>query len=529
MNAMQDSRAGAARSSLLISAFIVFFQLTGTAAAAVVQTLADGSLADEDGQPIVFAHRKLLERRLLESYGKRHALQISLGVVLSFMALKVALCGCWLGRRAHRDRQREKKRQMLDDCAEQQGPSDWEIDMADIKIVKRKNGEDWELGAGNFGKVLRGLRGDVQPVAIKTTFKRDKQMEDAFVREIAMMKYVSRDRNIVQFYGACVQTSALLMVSELMEGGDLRNALNADQDETWVWYGRGKSVCVDMARGLAFLHANKVIHRDLKSKNVLLTRDGVAKIGDVGMAKILSDGYLTRDGALGTMAWAAPELLLGEKCCQKVDVYSLGICLWEVVTQEVPMRGNLRDPVVPKECPQAIADLITACRQRDQYLRPTAKEVCRLLYQAEPVWEEPDDVRAMLEATDSDTIYTDEDVTAEVMDMTMTLDSADDLTDILKKDLVDIKEKPQLQTVVLDIKARLQATRSLTTPTNHSTSTNAAMEPATRPSTGPFAWEEARGPRDARILQSDSTNSGASYDTATLHDSRHSISRERLQ
>lgn len=63
--------------------------LVGTAAAAVVQTLADGSLADEDGLPIVFGHRKLLERRLLESYGKRHALQISLGVVLSFMAVKV--------------------------------------------------------------------------------------------------------------------------------------------------------------------------------------------------------------------------------------------------------------------------------------------------------------------------------------------------------------------------------------------------------------------------------------------------------
>lgn len=67
--------------------------------------------------------------------------------------------------------------------------NDREYAAAWCRIVKRKNGEDWELGAGNFGKVLRGLRGDVQPVAIKTTFKRDKQMEDAFIREIAMMKY----------------------------------------------------------------------------------------------------------------------------------------------------------------------------------------------------------------------------------------------------------------------------------------------------------------------------------------------------
>ncbi len=54
--------------------------------------------------------------------------------------------------------------------------------------MKRKNGEDWELGSGNFGKVMRGIRGDVQPVAIKSAFKRDRKMEEDFIREIAMMK-----------------------------------------------------------------------------------------------------------------------------------------------------------------------------------------------------------------------------------------------------------------------------------------------------------------------------------------------------
>ena len=57
--------------------------------------------------------------------------------------------------------------------------------------MKRSDGTDWELGAGNFGKVMRGVRGDVQPVAIKTMFRRDRGMEEAFIREIAMMKCVS--------------------------------------------------------------------------------------------------------------------------------------------------------------------------------------------------------------------------------------------------------------------------------------------------------------------------------------------------
>jgi Protein tyrosine and serine/threonine kinase len=60
------------------------------------------------------------------------------------------------------------------------------------RIVKRPDGTDWELGTGNFGKVLRGIRDDVQPVAVKSMFRRDRSMEEAFIREIAMMKCVHR-------------------------------------------------------------------------------------------------------------------------------------------------------------------------------------------------------------------------------------------------------------------------------------------------------------------------------------------------
>jgi hypothetical protein len=156
------------------------------------------------------------------------------------------MCVAWLGRRWWRDR----KRMMMDEGP--QGPTDWEIDMGDIKcvglpswlspalirepllpgltlqlvastpgmcvqqvattscgcgfcqpcnrvsllqrillrIVKRPDGTDWELGTGNFGKVLRGIRDDVQPVAVKSMFRRDRSMEEAFIREIAMMKCI---------------------------------------------------------------------------------------------------------------------------------------------------------------------------------------------------------------------------------------------------------------------------------------------------------------------------------------------------
>ena len=63
---------------------------------------------------------------------------------------------------------------------------------------------------------------------------------------------------------------------------------------------------------------------------------------------------------------AAPEVLLGEGGSEKADVYSLGVVLWEIVTEEMPQRGRLRDPAVPRECPQAVADAIQACMQVGQ-------------------------------------------------------------------------------------------------------------------------------------------------------------------
>lgn len=67
-------------------------------------------------------------------------------------------------------------------------------------MVKRSDGTDWELGTGNFGKVLRGIRGEVQPVAIKSMFRRDRSMEEAFIREIAMMKCASVQRGAMHHH-----------------------------------------------------------------------------------------------------------------------------------------------------------------------------------------------------------------------------------------------------------------------------------------------------------------------------------------
>ncbi|GAB4822994.1 hypothetical protein N2152v2_010040 [Parachlorella kessleri] len=271
--------------------------------------------------------------------------------------------------------------------------SGWEIPWEDIEILKRPDGSEWLLGEGRYGRVYKALKGGVQAVAVKRLNKVTQKQKAQFDQEAGMLRYVSRDANVTQFYGACVTNGDMMLVEELMEGGDLREALSHDVSGHWQWQQRGREVMLDIVRGVAFLHAHHVVHRDIKSKNVLLGRDGRAKVSDVGLAKLLGEEeqqqQQQRDcdkppskpqgGFVGTFTWAAPEVLLGEGGSEKADMYSLGVVLWEIVTEEMPQRGRLRDPDVPRECTQAVADAIQACMQRDPAQRPSARQLYQLL------------------------------------------------------------------------------------------------------------------------------------------------------
>jgi serine/threonine protein kinase len=137
-------------------------------------------------------------------------------------------------------------------------------------------------------------------------------------------------------------------------------------------------LALDIIRGVHFLHSQSVTHRDIKSKNILLTAEGRAKISDVGLATILDD-VSSSECFVGTFAWAAPEMLLGSFSTEKADIYSVGVVLWELATQEVPLRGCLRPPIVPEECPAELVRIIDACMAADPKDRPSAKNLYAML------------------------------------------------------------------------------------------------------------------------------------------------------
>jgi len=177
----------------------------------------------------------------------------------------------------------------------------------------------------------------------------------------------------------------VMLVTEFMEGGDLFRALsNTSARKLLAWRCCGRNIAMDVARGLDFLHARNVIHVDVKSANVLLSREGQAKLTDVGLARITKDGYVSRvDDVVGTFAWAAPELLLGSRCSEKIDIYSFGVLLWELAvtsaTGERPQRGQMRDVRVPEELPAVIEELRQECMELDPKKRPTAREIYSML------------------------------------------------------------------------------------------------------------------------------------------------------
>ncbi|UXI20011.1 hypothetical protein NH340_JMT05954 [Sarcoptes scabiei] len=247
-----------------------------------------------------------------------------------------------------------------------------------------------ELGDGAFGKVYKAQNiHNGMFAAAKICELKEDDLED-FVVEIDVLTEC-RHPNIVQMIEAYFFDGKLWMLIEFCEGGaidsimmDLEKPLNEEQ----IRY-----VCHEIVRGLKYLHEKKVIHRDLKAGNVLLTLDGDVKIADFGVSARNKNTVQKRDSFIGTPYWMAPEVIMCETIRDnpydyKVDIWSLGITLIEFAQieppnhQMSPMRVLLKiqkgDP--PKlDCPKAWStefnSFIAKCLTKDCDQRPTAAEL----------------------------------------------------------------------------------------------------------------------------------------------------------
>lgn len=257
-----------------------------------------------------------------------------------------------------------------------------------------------KIGEGAHGKVYKGKYGD-KIVAIKvlnsgSTPEERATLEARFIREVNMMCRVKHD-NLVKFIGACKEP-LMVIVSELLPGMSLKNYLNSIRPSqldihTAIGY------ALNIARALECLHANGIIHRDLKPDNLLLTANRKkVKLTDFGLAREETVTEMMT-AETGTYRWMAPELYStvtlqrGEKkhYTNKVDVYSFGIVLWELLTNKMPFEGmsNLQAayaaafkqvrPPFPEETPQELVFIVQSCWVEDPTLRPSFSQIIRML------------------------------------------------------------------------------------------------------------------------------------------------------
>ena len=208
-----------------------------------------------------------------------------------------------------------------------------------IPIEKITYGES--VGKGGFGEVFKCVIENKQ-VAVKKLFTDEGQDMDAiyeFYHEATVMKKLKHP-NIVQFLGTVAKDPDYCIITELMSGSVhdlLRLCRNQQLQMTW---GLTLNIARDCAKAMAFMHGldPPMIHRDLKSENLLINEAFTGKVADFGLAR--RENTEETMTVCGTPSWVAPEIIRGEQYSHSCDVYSFAILFWELVTQEKPHKGH---------------------------------------------------------------------------------------------------------------------------------------------------------------------------------------------
>jgi serine/threonine protein kinase len=254
--------------------------------------------------------------------------------------------------------------------------------MVDYKELKFEN----MIGSGAFGDVWTAqFRG--QTVAVKKLH--EAQMTEAFESELTIMCAL-RHPNTVLFMGACTEAEHMCMILEYCDKGSLFDILH-DQSQH-IDFSRILTVLMQACKGMMYLHLHDppILHRDLKSLNILVDGDWNVKVADFGLTDFKHEGQVT-NLEMGSPYWLAPEAMEYQRFSEASDVYSFGVIMWEMFTRQVPF-GDMnpyqaamavitedKRPLIPAYVPPNFTDLIETAWHRNPKKRPSFPKILKML------------------------------------------------------------------------------------------------------------------------------------------------------
>eukprot|EP01012_Entosiphon_sulcatum_P067632 TRINITY_DN9740_c0_g1_i1.p1 TRINITY_DN9740_c0_g1~~TRINITY_DN9740_c0_g1_i1.p1 ORF type:complete len:388 (-),score=88.43 TRINITY_DN9740_c0_g1_i1:165-1328(-) len=246
------------------------------------------------------------------------------------------------------------------------------------------------IGKGTFGQTTL-VRRDGRTLIAKSLrlgqlTERDRR--NAFQEAEILQR--CRHPNIIAFVDAFTHSNVLYIIQEYADGGDLLRAINAQAQIGYFSERRVKIITAQLCMGLRYLHGRKVLHRDLKTENVFLTRDGKVKLGDLGLSRVLHDSLSLAQTQCGTANYFSPEVCHGRLYNAKSDIWSLGCVLYEVanfarlfdgrdtraVTERIKSWDGkfVMNPLYTRD----IEIFTRACLTKEAALRPTLDQLVAL-------------------------------------------------------------------------------------------------------------------------------------------------------
>ncbi|GLJ54940.1 hypothetical protein SUGI_1179480 [Cryptomeria japonica] len=283
------------------------------------------------------------------------------------------------------------------------------FNLENIKTATRSFHEDNKLGEGGFGSVYKGTMPNGVQIAVKKLSVQSLQGKEQFLNEVKLVAKIQH-RNLVKLLGCCAEGSERLLVYELLANKSLDKMLFHPQRSKELDWPKRLNIILGVARGLLYLHQDshlRIIHRDIKTSNILLDEKLEPKISDFGLARLIhQDESHVETRLVGTFGYMAPEYVMLGQLSSKVDVYSFGVVILEIIcgrknidkrlSQEFQSliewvwrsykRGNIMD-VIDKEMIESFSSeqvlrcihVGLLCTQEDALVRPPMTSVHAML------------------------------------------------------------------------------------------------------------------------------------------------------